>query len=707
MFFFVGKSRKVLGACSIGSRCASSTFSWTSYTCTSYEDSHGIKVYKCITQRESETKTCFLFHSNPTFPIGCECLAELSYYGYSPCVFNVDKTECIEFDHAERESCCIPRSGICGSSAGGTYCSKPSSYLCDSGDVSWINSWSDPFIWRCSGSCGGDSTTCTATYTPPTVGTSGVCGSSDGGIFPGSPPSSNLCSVGTLSWTDDEGSDGDYNWNCLGTAGSCGGASGSTANCSALSDMAPSLDSLVIENNDSEEVVVESGSRNHICQSDFKESSNPDIVRFVVTGDDMQGVDDINTIQLRLRPDSGNTFTSSLISSSNGIAIFSIDVSLIEDNTYSIEVLINDNHNPPGNDGWIDTGRDIKVWDCNVVVSGVIYDGSAGGLFCPSFGSDRAVGANFTSLYFKENGVDAGVQNDVDSVNISYSSGSGQYFSWGDNKYYSSEFNSDLQVDENTMQIKLNNDCTQPMGSFEIESVVDSYVVNPSLVIDFLATVDQEAWFQSVDGGIFAGSTITNYVPITCDLYPGCSPGMSLRALVAAPTLNNTVDAYYSYPDNWYINSNLSSYLNFYEQYKALGVGENIEGDLEGDLDDLNNEEELFFINGDLTITDNNSVAVGEFLMVMASGDIYIDESVTNVEGILVGRNIVMSGTNNSQLVINGSLYALENISNSRSYIDKSDNNSSPAVLVNFRPDFVFHIPNEISQKITSWKWGN
>lgn len=62
------------------------------------------------------------------------------------------------------------------------------------------------------------------TISPPP--TNGTCSSSNGGTYT-TAPSSNLCSNGTLSWTDSSGSDGTYNWNCTGLNG------GSNASCSA------------------------------------------------------------------------------------------------------------------------------------------------------------------------------------------------------------------------------------------------------------------------------------------------------------------------------------------------------------------------------------------------------------------------------------------------------------------------------------------
>lgn len=535
-------------------------------------------------------------------------------------------------------------------------------------------------------------------------GSAGVCGSSDGETF-STTPSSNLCSTGSTSWTDSGGSDGTYNWRCLGSSGSCGGSSGSSVNCSAYSDQTPTFSSLTVKNNDGAIVAADSGNINQICDSDFRNSSNRDVVQFMITGADAQGVSDIGTMQVRLRPASGTTLTSAAVASVNGIAIIPVNLNGVAANTYSIEVLINDKDDPPGYSTWFDAGRDLKVWDCNVSVSGAFYDGSDG-VSCPNFSSDLAADANFKSLRFVSPSAGESSQMSVDSGNSTYSDG-GNDLIWGSSGYIP-ELNSDLAADIGNVSLKVTNvgsgaiSCPSTFAFDLDSSLADPYSSNPSISVDFSAVLDQDAWFQSSNGGISAKTTIANYVPVTCSL-PSCNPVMSINGLVSAPTINRTDGISYSSPNNWYVNSNLVSNLNFYEQYKSLGFGEFVNGD----LNDLTGKEDLVMVDGNVNISSNKIVSVGDFLMIMASGDITIDSSVTRFDGVLVGRNINIIGTNSSQLVINGNIHALNNITISRSYTDKEDNNDSPAVKVNLRPDFLFNIPSEISKKITNWKWGN
>lgn len=461
----------------------------------------------------------------------------------------------------------------------------------------------------------------------------------------------------------------------------------------------PTLSNIVVKNSAGTLVAAETN-RNHICQSVFSDKT----VVFEATLTDANGYSDVNLSSVRLRLGSNVYGPPTLVSQSGNDVIVDFaftSSSVVPSGLNLMEVFVADNHG--ADNDWENKSRSFKFWNCQVPVSGGLYDGSKGGYICPNFGNSPAVKANFTSLYFKENSVDSGVETDVTTSAATYSSKSGQYFVWGSNKMYSAQFNTDLAADMNTIDTRLNNSCSQDMGSFGIESVVDPYVAIPSLTADFLATIDQDAWFQTVNGGILGKMSVTGRVPVTCKL-PSCSPGMSINALVAAPTINNTTDVPYSYPNNWYTRFALIPEINYYEKYNTLGVGEKINEDLI-DLSDYN--EGLVLVDGNININQDKTISTGGFLMLVASGDITIDPNVTRFDGILVGKNINIGGTNSEQLIINGSLYGQNQVNISRSYVDKRSNNISPAVEVNFRPDFIFKIPNEISNKVTNWKWGN
>jgi len=109
-----------------------------------------------------------------------------------------------------------------------------------------------------------------------------------------------------------------------------------------------------------------------------------------------------------------------------------------------------------------------------------------------------------------------------------------------------------------------------------------------------------------------------------------------------------------------------------------------------------------------VAISGNNNVVVGDFLMVVASGSINIGEEADQVEGVFVADGGISSlGSSASQLQIEGSLCSVGDINLVRSYADKINNNTSPATVVNFRPDFIFAMPAELTQTLSGWKEGN
>lgn len=90
-------------------------------------------------------------------------------------------------------------------------------------DAKIPNCWEGEFL-----TANGTSFSCTGwvEVTPPKDPTNGVCGSSSNKSFT-SRPTSGLCNSGSLVWADNTGTDGTYNWQCLGKDG------GENASCSA------------------------------------------------------------------------------------------------------------------------------------------------------------------------------------------------------------------------------------------------------------------------------------------------------------------------------------------------------------------------------------------------------------------------------------------------------------------------------------------
>ena len=103
--------------------------------------------------------------------------------------------------------------GQCWSADGGSYYSKPVTNLCSVGTVrrtdGYAQDWS--WDWLCLGSNWWADALCSALYK-----LDGKCWSADGGSYT-TQPSTNLCLVWIVAWTDRDALDGTRNWMCLWT----------------------------------------------------------------------------------------------------------------------------------------------------------------------------------------------------------------------------------------------------------------------------------------------------------------------------------------------------------------------------------------------------------------------------------------------------------------------------------------------------------
>jgi hypothetical protein len=120
-----------------------------------------------------------------------------------------------------------PVSGVCGLANGSTRSTRPTSNECASGNLYFTDGSANDgtYNWDCQGSGGGTTASCSATYSAgPLV--NGACGSANG-VTVSSMPWVNNCSAGSLTTNDTSGTDGDFNWSCVGSGG------GVTGRCSA------------------------------------------------------------------------------------------------------------------------------------------------------------------------------------------------------------------------------------------------------------------------------------------------------------------------------------------------------------------------------------------------------------------------------------------------------------------------------------------
>lgn len=218
-----------------------------------------------------------------------------------------------------------------------------------------------------------------------------------------------------------------------------------------------------------------------------------------------------------------------------------------------------------------------------------------------------------------------------------------------------------------------------------------------------------------------AVSTISDGVPPTCVTDVTCTAAVSIgsgnneNSILAADTLvigsnGCSSGCTYGSPNNWYWDNNAIGYDDDYDYfldqfYVRKGIGQTYGGNQV--MSGLN-QTGLVFVDGNVTIDSNVAVASGGFLMVVASGSITVDSTVTSVDGVWVADGgFTAAGSADNQLVINGIIYASDSgsVRLSRGYTD-AGNNNSPAVLVNYRPEFLFTMPGELTDVLSSWREG-
>jgi len=494
------------------------------------------------------------------------------------------------------------------------------------------------------------------------------------------------------------------------------------------------------------------GNKNHICQTEFwqtepKTETDRKVV-FEVTITDDDGGDTVDEVRFRLREGWSNSLvarvtnlsttpvasllvgnnvdfwgsgvTTSVSNDDRTVSFYLKFESDFSMNVYDMGVYAVDSLG--GVLSWGSVGRDFKVWDCLVGVSGEFYDATGSEPICASSGFDNLAteAMNFKSLSFGSKDMTVVLPDKNTYVD------GGNKLVWA-NSYLSADrvFNGDLaaagvpvmRIDSTSLPS--GNECDPlVVGS----NLVSAYDDNPALNVDFSALLTSEPWFQVVGAGAVVTNRILDNIPYSCASDDVCQPAISLEkiqadnGLVAAGGgIDNesgcsSEDCKYGISENWGLISDIVKekcyYQDLYNKYKVRAeIGEVVSGDK--DLSDLAGSG-VVFVDGNVAISGNNNVVVGDFLMVVASGSINIGEEADQVEGVFVADGGISSlGSSASQLQIEGSLCSVGDINLVRSYADKINNNTSPATVVNFRPDFIFAMPAELTQTLSGWKEGN
>lgn len=649
--------------------------------------------------------------------------------------------------------CCRPQScggepdppvnGVCASTH----------YNCSVGGAFGQGESTSQYYWSCSGANGGTAASCVE-YKPPVctgaVPQSLVTSATSGTFYVYANGVVNATSVFFPTWSAVGGQDdivwypganmGGGNWRAAINLASHPGlgtiyvhvymnnVAASNVWCSSADfrrNAVPVFSGLTMRNSSGTSVGWDSGNRNQICKTAFKNDPLPRTAVLVASLSDADGGADIVSANLRWN---GTVYPTTLsnVSGNNVTATATVNFAANYPSALPLALEISDTAMTVP---YADTGFLWKVWNCNVPVVGSVYDSST-----EAFGAVCSTGSGFNTLAsaavnFRWVSVGSTIVNAA-TVNTY----SGMNLSWGGN--YALVPNSDLLVsglvtrwiDMGMVGVGVTSCGTaQSLNN----TTVDPYNVNPRLQVDFSGVTNQEPWFQTSGGGIQAAGSVENMVPITCANEPSlCTASMSVESaagaadngLVSGSALTNNSGCSitgsgamcdFGAPNNWYRNgSSLSSadrynYRFFYDRYySALGLG--ITLGPSATMSDVigRGGTGVFLVNGDFNVDVDNVVPANRFLMIVSRGTITFLNTVNNSAGMFVADSgIGTSPGVNTGLVIDGLLYSSGgNVRLNRGFADKIDNNTNPAVLVRYRPDLLFSMPGNLFRLLSNWR---
>lgn len=118
----------------------------------------------------------------------------------------------------------------------------------------------------------------------------------------------------------------------------------------------------------------------------------------------------------------------------------------------------------------------------------------------------------------------------------------------------------------------------------------------------------------------------------------------------------------------------------------------------------LAGESYVVFVDGNLTIASNVTVADGGFLAFIVSGNITVDPSVTSMQGLyLADGNFITSsnGGTDVALAVQGSVVAWSGVDLNR---DMKAGNTNPGEQFTYRPDLIENMPDKMKVFGLEWK---
>jgi hypothetical protein len=268
--------------------------------------------------------------------------------------------------------------------------------------------------------------------------------------------------------------------------------------------------------------------------------------------------------------------------------------------------------------------------------------------------------------------------------------------------------------------------CTCPEGC------TYSGIEAPNEGLDFFVSNVRRAWFQVDGGNVHAdGGNVSTYIPDTC--VGACAPylitgetglpsytgGLSLGSDFDTANINETGSEWRSQTeykgdstDYAYFARILSDDPDGFDTWTGVeptesGVfsGEGVTQTQGGDWSIGGGQKTVLLVPGDLTIENNISVAEGSFLAVISSGNITINDSVTDLSGVFISDGIINSCETSSdvQLIAEGIFVGWSGINLCRDFGDDANNTQAVERFV-YRPDLQVNAYNYLLKPQYRWQ---
>lgn len=457
--------------------------------------------------------------------------------------------------------------------------------------------------------------------------------------------------------------------------------------------------------------ITDSQNRLHICDPFLTtESSQPRGLIYVASLANTLGCDNIDPNSVKMRWLGDNTEIS-MAQLGSDHCVFYAPVTYSESvhagpATFQITMKsIQGNKVTP----WTNITPDLKlkVWDCNVSVSGGFFD-SSGQPAC-TMTTPMPLGM-VNNLAF-------GIGNSTVSANITGTSYSGAnlhfaksylpYFNGGN----ASNIYGTLAVTSHATKINNAANCTG-VNDIGVSNWVDPYDdTTHQLQADFAFTRLMDPWYQIIGSGLRSRANLVWAVPITA---PATSRYLTLNGtnldhgVVFYGNQSNNRNGYngaYSPVPNWHARTTLGrpSVYNYAYLYSRLfekqGVGTT------GTSWNQRPATGPFFVNGNLSINTNNSAFAGQPLLTVVQGNLTVNPTVTQLHGLfIINGNLDIGGSNTNPLIITGSVYTRGDAHISRSLIPQTNNNNNPAVIFQYQPGYMLNLPSEVTKVLSGWR---